>query len=52
MSDSLQTVTITDSEREKENEPNSSTTGTSEVEGKNSPRSDCTEEDGRSQLFL
>ena len=28
---------ITDSDREKENEPNSSTTSTGEVEGKNSP---------------
>ena len=34
-SNSLQTVMITD--REKENEPNSSTTSTGEVEGKNTP---------------
>ena len=33
----LLTVMITDSDREKKNEPNSSTTSTGEVEGKNSP---------------
>ena len=36
-SDSPQTVMIADSDREKENEPNSSTSSTGEVEGKNSP---------------
>jgi len=36
-SDSPQTVMIADSDREKENEPNSSTISTGEVEGNNSP---------------
>lgn len=37
MSNSPQTVIIADSDREKENAPNTSNTSTSEIEGKNSP---------------